>query len=143
MQSHVLLLWSMHNHTTQPPSTDHPDHVIVPIVCWDPFPWWLVFHNWRQSFINVIICGGLSPTNWRHFFLFAINHGKCSCLYLQRMPINWHSMKRRKSSQSLLQFFCFEFPFESQESSRREEGKMRGSENRGCSFWGISTPGRV
>ena len=111
--------------------------------CWGPFPWWLVFHNWRQSFINAIICGGLSPTNWRHFFPFAINHGKCSCLYLQRMPINWHSMKRRKSSQSLIQFLCFEFPFESQESSRREEGKMRGSENRGCSLLGISTPGRV
>ena len=40
-------------------------------ICWGPFPWWLVFHNWRQSFINAIICGGLSPTNWRHFFPFC------------------------------------------------------------------------
>ena len=86
---------------------------------------------------------GCLPQIGGTFFFFAINHGKCSCLYLQRMPINWHSMKRRKSSQSLLQFLCFEFPFESQESSRREEGKIRGSENRGCSLLGISTPGRV
>ena len=28
-------------------------------ICWGPFPWWLVFHNWRQSSINAIICGGL------------------------------------------------------------------------------------
>ena len=87
--------------------------------------------------------GGWSSTIGDTFFLFAINHGKCSCLYLQRMPINWHSMKRRNHPQSLLQFLCFEFPFESQESSRRKEGKMRGSENRGCSLLGISTPGRV
>ena len=40
-------------------------------ICWGPFPWWLVSHKLEAS-------GGLSPTNWRHFFLFAINHGKCS-----------------------------------------------------------------
>ena len=53
-----------------------------------------------ETKLNAIICGGLVFHNWRHFFfLFAINHGKCSCLFLQRMPINWHSMKRRDPSQ--------------------------------------------
>ena len=52
-----------------------------------------------ETKLNAIICGGLVFHNWRHFFLFAINHDKCSCLFLQRMPINWHSMKRRDPSQ--------------------------------------------
>ena len=36
-----------------------------------------------ETKLNAIICGGLVFHNWRHFFLFAINHGKCSCLFLQ------------------------------------------------------------
>ena len=67
-------------------------------ICWGPFPWWVGLPQLERK-LNAIICGGLVFHNWRHFFLFAINHGKCSCLFLQRMPINWHSMKRRDPSQ--------------------------------------------
>ena len=85
-----------------------------------------------ETKLNAIICGGLVFHNWRHFFLFAINHGKCSCLFLQRMPINWHSMKRRDSSQSLLQFQSqkshFVIPLKESQESSREERKI-GSEN--------------
>ena len=60
--------------------------------------WWVGLPQ-LETKLNAIICGGLVFHNLRHFFLFAINHGKCSCLFLQRMPINWHSMKRRDPSQ--------------------------------------------
>ena len=112
-------------------------------ICWGPFPWWLVFHNWRQSFINAIICGELSPTNWRHFFPFCHKSWQVLLFVSSTNAYKLAFYEEKKIIPNLLQFLCFEFPFESQESSRREEGKMRGSENRGCSLLGISTPGRV